>query len=271
MIHFWAAAATLVLLCATAAFGRYVRPRLPETQRTRETIETMQLMIGMLVTFAALVLGLLTASVKGSYDDAARGRQDYALELTQLDQCLRDYGPGTEAARNDLKAYTAAVIASTWPSEPRPAGVSYPDTSRMPIVGADPELAGLMDRIGQQIRHLAPVEAMHEKIAGDCRQIYMDVLKARRAVIEDVSSSLSWPFYGILVFWLMVIFGTFGLAAPRNHLALIGIVLCAVSLSSAIFVISELSEPYRGLVPVGSGEMRKALAHMMAADSRAGP
>ncbi len=76
---------------------------LPEAHRARETIETMQLMIGMLVTFAALVLGLLTASVKAEYDSAMRDRQDYALQLTQFDQCLRNYGPGAEAARTLLR------------------------------------------------------------------------------------------------------------------------------------------------------------------------
>ena len=96
MIHSLAALATLALFWLSAAIARYVRPRLPETHRTRETIETMQLMIGMLVTFAALVLGLLTASVKNSYDSAGRDRQGYALQLTQLDRCLRDYGSAAD-------------------------------------------------------------------------------------------------------------------------------------------------------------------------------
>jgi hypothetical protein len=75
----------------------------PETHRTHETIETMQLMITMLVTFAALVLGLLIASVKNSYDNAGRDRQGYALQLTQLDRCLRDYGAVVDSMRDLLK------------------------------------------------------------------------------------------------------------------------------------------------------------------------
>ena len=53
-----------MLLCSSAGLGILVRPRLPEHHRTRETMELMQITIGLLVTFAALVLGLLTASVK---------------------------------------------------------------------------------------------------------------------------------------------------------------------------------------------------------------
>lgn len=263
MRDFWASIATLCLLCFSAGVGRQIHPRLPETYRTRETIETMQLVIGMLVTFAALVLGLLTASVKTTYDDAARDRHAYALQLTLLDTCLRDYGPATAPAREELKAYTAAVIASTWPNEPTPAGVSYPSTAGMPIVGASPVLAALMDHIGQQIRGLEPHSTIETNTAADCRDTYRDVMRERLIVIEDDSTSFSAPFYWVLVFWLMVIFLSLGLAAPRNRLALVGILLCAISLCSAIFVITDLSRPYRGLMAIPSRDMHAALDQMM--------
>jgi hypothetical protein len=108
MQDFWTTLTTLTLPVLSAWLGRFIRPRLPETYRTRETIETMQLVIGVLVTFAALVLGLLTASVKTSYNHAACDRHAYALQLTLLDNCLRDYGPDTASARADLARYTAA-------------------------------------------------------------------------------------------------------------------------------------------------------------------
>ena len=81
MYDLWTTLATFTLLVLSAWLGRFIRPRMPETYRARETIETMQLVIGMLVTFAALVLSLLTASVKTTYDHAARDRQAYALRL----------------------------------------------------------------------------------------------------------------------------------------------------------------------------------------------
>ena len=64
-----------VLLCASAGLGILIRPRLPEHHRTRETVELTQITIGLLVTFAAVVLGLLTASVKHGYDSAAQDRR----------------------------------------------------------------------------------------------------------------------------------------------------------------------------------------------------
>jgi hypothetical protein len=264
MQDFWPSITTFVLLCVSAGAGRYISPRLPETYRTRDTIETMQLVIGMLVTFAALVLGLLTASVKTSYDIAARDRHAYALHLTQLDRCLRDYGPGADAARVDLQSYTAAVIASTWPNESPPTDVRYPNTAAMPVVGASPVLGDLMEQVGQEIRSLDPKTPVGVNTVQDCRAAYQDVLHARMTVIEDAGTSLSAPFFWILVFWLMVIFLALGLAAPRNKLASLGIVLCAISLSVAILVIADLSRPYRGLMSISSTDMRTALTEMQA-------
>jgi hypothetical protein len=258
----WAAFAVFVLLCASAGVGRFVRPRLPEDHRKRDTIEAMQIMITMLVTFTALVLGLLTASVKEAYDKAGHDMQDYALDLTQLDRCLRDYGSDSEAARDILKSYTAGLIVSTWTSEPPPVGVHYPDTARVPRIGPSPILYGELNRIYLALRHLNPVDAFQAGVRDDCLADYRTVIQGRQISIEDDRLQISTPFYFILVFWLMVIFAIFGLASPRNSISLIGIVFCGISLSLAIFVISGLSHPY--FIAFSSADMRNALALMMA-------
>jgi hypothetical protein len=264
MSDLWTSLAVFALLCASAGIARFIRPRLPETHRANETVQTMQVMISMLVTFAALVLGLLTASAKNTFDRAALDGQDYALQLTQLDQCLRNLGPDGNAPREILKSYTAAAIASTWPSEPPPAGVDYPDTSAMPRVGPSAVLGGMMNRIDLELRHVSPGDNFHLSVRQDCLVDFRNVSRARLIAIESASGKISLPFRSILVLWLMIIFATFGLAAPRNSLSLIGIVLCAVSLSSAMFVISDLDGLYDGLFAISSAHMRAALAQMVA-------
>ncbi len=254
----------LVLLGASAALGMVVGARLPERHRTRESVELMQLTIGLLATFAAIVLGLLTASVKQAYDSAALDRQRYALQLTALDACLRDYGADTAAVRADIHSYTAAVIASTWPSEPPPQGVSYPNPASMPRVGATPVLAGLMDKIGVAVSELAPADSQHVRLAALCLDGYKDVAHARLSVIEDAQNELFEPFYQVLVLWLMIMFVCFGLVAPRNALSMAIIALCAASLSSVVFVILDLSRPYGGFFNISSATMRDALRAMLA-------
>ncbi|WP_208952457.1 hypothetical protein [Rahnella sp. ChDrAdgB13] len=109
------------LLLAATLVGMVVRPLLPEEHKAHETVQLVQLVIGMLLTFAALVLSLMTASAKSNFDTLTNDFRSYAADLIQLDVTLRDYGPEADAARLNLRLYTAAAIASTWPADVKPA------------------------------------------------------------------------------------------------------------------------------------------------------
>jgi hypothetical protein len=64
-------------------------------------------------------------------------------------------------------------------------------------------------------------------------------------------------FIAILVFWVIV-FASFGLCVPRNSMFIIALALCALSLTSAMFVILDLDLPYGGLFGISSQSMRDA-------------
>jgi hypothetical protein len=251
------------ILCASAGLGFFIHPRLPEKHRSAQSMGLVQLAIGLLVTFTAIVLGLLVTSVKAGFDDAYNARGDYAGKLAQLDHCLRDYGPETGPIRDELRGYVAAVIASTWPDEPPPRGVSYPDTSKMTLTGENPVLAELMNNIGLKTMSLEPQDQIHRNIMAACMERYRDVSLARWKVIEGVRGSITPAFYWVLVFWLAILFGAFGLSAPPNPLVVTVVALCALSITVAVFVILDLDEPYGGLFGVPSTAMRNALADMM--------
>ena len=153
-------------------------------------MELVQLAITLLVTFTAIVLGLLTTSVKAGFDDAYNARGDYAGQLAQMDRCLRDYGPETAHIREQLRGYVAAVIASTWPSETPPANVAYPDTSKMPLTGESSVLASLMNDVGLETRSLQPADALQRTLASVCSQQFHDLIKARWKVIEGLRLDL---------------------------------------------------------------------------------
>ncbi len=110
MRNVWSSLLLLLLLCVSAGVGFFVNSRLPERRRSREAIELVQLANTLLVTFTAIVLGLLTTSVKAGLDAAYNARGDYAAQLAQMDRRLRDYGPETAPIREKLRSYVAAVI-----------------------------------------------------------------------------------------------------------------------------------------------------------------
>ena len=263
MSEAWSALVVLVLLCVSAAAGFCLKPIIPETHRSAASAELVRLVVGMLVTFAAIVLGLLTTSVKDAFDLASRDRGQYAAQLTELDGCLRNYGPDAGPLRRQLQDYTVKVIASTWPWEPLPAGVNRPDTAGMPVVGESEALGRILDSVDLGIRRLQPPDPFHARLATDCATFFGDVIKRRWILIEEAHGSISQPFLRVLVFWLMVVFASFGLFAPRNGMVLVAIALCAVCLTSAIFVILDMDLPYGGLFSISSQPMRDALAHML--------
>jgi hypothetical protein len=63
----------------------------------------------------------------------------------------------------------------------------------------------------------------------------------------------------LLAFWLAIIFGTFGLFAPRNTTAVVALAVCALSISGSIFLVLEMDRPFGGLIQVSSAPMREAL------------
>jgi hypothetical protein len=262
MPNLWSIAFLLLLLCASAGAGYFVKSRLPERHRSRDAIELVQLSVTLLATFTAIVLGLLTTSVKAGFDAAYTARGTYAAELAQMDQCLREYGAETAPIREQLQRYVAAVIASTWPDEKPPAGVRYPDTSEMPLTGESQVLGAILNDAGREVRALHPADVQHERTLNACMQQYSDLTKSRWAVIEGARGSISTPFYWVLVFWLVILFACLGLTSPPDALTAIVIALSAISVTAAVFVILDLDLPYGGLFGIPSTSMRNALADM---------
>src|SRR5471032_2267916 len=125
MVEISVAGLLFLLLLVSCAIGLSLQARLAERHRSRETIDAIRLVISILVTLTALVLGLLTSSVKTAFDDFGGRLRGYGADIIALDERLREYGDAATPARALLRTYTAAAIADTWPTEPKPAG-SYP-------------------------------------------------------------------------------------------------------------------------------------------------
>ena len=110
------------IVAATCVFaggilGLLMYRLLPEHHLRSETRDTVRLGIGMLSVLASLVLGLLTASAKGTFDRADQQIRSYAADLILLNEILRDYGPETRATRDILRRYTADAVHTTWPDD----------------------------------------------------------------------------------------------------------------------------------------------------------
>jgi hypothetical protein len=77
---------------------------------------------------------------------------------------------------------------------------------------------------------------------------------------EAASSPL--PALVLVVFWLAIIFISYGLFSPRNPIAIATLFFCAGSVSGAIFLIVALYMPFQGIMQISSAPLRNALAHL---------
>ena len=115
MINLVLTALVALALLVAAAIGFATQRRLRPHHISHETFDSVRLLMSMLLTFTALVLGLLTSSAKERHDSYDRLLSDYSADLIELDHRLRVYGSDAEEIRMSLRAYTAAAIADTWP------------------------------------------------------------------------------------------------------------------------------------------------------------
>jgi hypothetical protein len=265
MSEFWESTILLLILLAGSALGVIAQPFLSERHRSAETTDLIRLVVTMLVTFAALVLGLLTSSVKASFDGVDDDLRAFAINIIQLDRSLREYGGEADPARTLLRSYTAAAIASTWTEETKPPGDYYPRQIAPPPSAGSIQSVSLGDMLMQlelELRQLQPRDAMHRRLLTVMLNQFERLTQMRWRLIEEAHSSISVPFYIVLTLWLAIVFASFGLSAPRNSLSYITILLGALSIASVIYVILDLDTPFTGLFMVSSQPMRDALAEL---------
>src|SRR5262249_14660523 len=104
--------AVLVFGCrlGAAVVAMLVSRRLPEQHLSSESRDVVKLGLGVIATLTALVLGLLIASAKGTYDSQDAAVKQLATNVSLLDRALANYGPETKEVRELLRQLGARII-----------------------------------------------------------------------------------------------------------------------------------------------------------------
>jgi hypothetical protein len=206
--------------------------------------------MGLIGSMAAVVLGLLVAAANGAFNNQQSGFQQLATNLVLLDRALAHYGPEAKGARNALRESTTLLIERLWPAE-------GPRSTRLD----SDELQASGNTLYEAVRNLTPQNDMERSIQSQALGLGADLAKTRWQLATD-DDSLPRPFLVVLTIWLSSLFLSFGLFAPRNATVIIALVLCAASVSGAIFLIVDLDQPFEGLIQISSGPLRGALAQL---------
>ncbi|MFC0220306.1 hypothetical protein ACFFJ7_18130 [Pseudochelatococcus lubricantis] len=253
----------LLLFSLSAYGGLALRRHLNEGHFSKDNMDAVRLVTGLIVSFAALILSLHLSTSKAAFDAANRNRAAYATQLASLDECLRNFSPQMDATRLQLRQYTAAVIVSTWPDEEGPGIETGLDPQHMMLRGEDATLTKLMTHIGLAIDSFVPTDGAAQNIVARCRAEYGTVLAGRWSVIDDTYAPSGRLFTVVISFWLALVFLSFGLQVQQRALSLTVLAIGVLCVSTAMFVIIDLHFPYRGVFGISSTPMRDALADML--------
>jgi hypothetical protein len=236
-----------VFVFGGALGGMYLRKALPAQHLTAESRDLIRLGVGLIATMSALILGLLIASAKGSYDTQRNEILQLSGEVVVLDRVLAHYGTEAKEARDALKANVGNMIDRVW---------SRNESTRTGLESMTGEV--LLDKI----QELAPTSDAQRSLQSLAVNMSIKLGQTRWLLVAQSRRSIPVPFLVAVVFWFCIIFASFGLAAPRNPVVIITLLICAVSVSLAIFMILELDQPFQGTVQISSEPLRNALAHL---------
>ena len=234
-----------------ALIGMRARTRLPDHHLDEDSATAIKLATGLIATIAALVLGLLISSAKSSFDTVSGDLERNAVNIIRLDRTLAQYGPEVQPLRQELKHNYGTWIELLASGDP--ATLATLDSPRI--------LSRISD-FQRQLAQLTPANANQRQLQERAQDISDEVFAARWLALIQKRGAIPMTLLIVLVSWLCVIFGTFGLLAPRNGTVMFFFLLCALSASGAVFVILEMDTPLTGIVKVSVAPMREALSQL---------
>ncbi|MFT3883214.1 MAG: DUF4239 domain-containing protein [Gemmatales bacterium] len=230
-----------------ALVGMYLRTLLREHHLSSETKDVVKVGIGLIATMSALVLGLLVASAKSSFDTKKNEIGQISANIVLLDRALAHFGPETKETRELLRTSVERLIGLLWPT----AGA----TSQVQPTAASEVL---FDRI----ESLTPKTDAQRALQAQSVKTVIDIGQTRWLLYAQSTSAVSPPFLFVVLFWLTITFLSFGLYAPRNSVVFATLFLCALSVAGALFLVLELDRPFTGYLQISSEPMRNALEQL---------
>lgn len=240
--------ALIVFGCLVGAvlLGRALRRLLPEDHLTADSRDTIKLAMGLVATMAALVLGLLVSSAKGSYDTERSEVIQMAAKVAFLDRALAVYGPEAAEARTRFHEAVKEAVMAIWPREASGSAQLAPN----PQAG---------NAVYAAVQDLSPHDDTQRKLKDQATTIATDLGQLRSLLVAQSVPSISEPMLIILVSWLVVIFIGFSVLAPRNPTVILALMVSALAVSGAIFLILELDQPFGGVIRISSEPMLNAM------------
>jgi uncharacterized membrane protein YqgA involved in biofilm formation len=238
----------LATILVGAFIGVTLRDRLPKHHLTDETKNLVNVSTAVVATVSALVLGLLISNANTSFTRLGGQVTALSAEILRLDQMLRRYGADAEPARKTLLQYAEHKADDLFPDNPADVRLSNPATYE------------LLQRLEDMLLALKPANPRDQWWLAQAMTLAAKIGETRWLIAQQIGQGTPKAFVALLVFWLALLFASFGLFAPPNLTSAITLTLCALAVAGAVGMILELEQGFGGLVRISPEPMRQAVS-----------
>jgi hypothetical protein len=229
-----------VLTLGGILLGTLLRRALPEHHLSKDSQDVVRLGTGLIGTIAALVLGLLIAAAKSSFDTQSTQITQITADIILLDNLLAQYGPEARPIREQMRSIIGPVADQIWREKQASTAAPF-------------EFNATGEKAYLAIQALSPQNDLQRSLQTRAGQLSTDLVQTRLILFAESGNVIPTP-------WLVIIFASFSLFSELNVTVFTCLSLFALSASCAIFLILELSQPFSGLMMISSGPLRHALA-----------
>ena len=147
-----------------------------------------------------------------------------------------------------LRASVADMLQHAWPQENPRSGQAETKV----------RTEGRYEGLFEKIQELAPKIDAQRALQAQALKTGIDIAQMRWLMFTQKDSSIPTPFLVVMVCWLTLILASFSLFAPSNATVFSTLLVCALAVSSAVFLILELDRPFDGMIQI-SGARSRAL------------
>ena len=235
-----------------ALLGMRLRAMLPEPHLNTDSKDVVKLATGLIATLAALVLGLLVATAQSSFQAQSGQIRQITANIVMLDNLLARSGPQARPIRVLLRQSVDKLVERIWREQDSGAAKVVPF-----------EASAQSDLFFDKLLEFSSQNDAERAVQARAVQIGLDLAQTR-ILFAQTYSAIPAPFLTVLVFWLTIIFASFGLFSRPNATVVASLSICAFSASAAIFLILELNDPFSGLMEISRAPLSHALAPLPA-------
>lgn len=244
------------LVIATVVFGgsilaMYVARALPDSHLGADARDVIKLGMALIATLVALVLGLMIATAKGTYDAQSAAVRQLSADVLLLDRSLAEYGPEAQHPRDLLREAAGLMLQHLWPED-----------GSAPLSLAPGEAHAPMAQFLREVTQLSPLNPTQEFLKTQVLRVTSDLAQVRFQMYVQGTSQLPLPFLIVISIWLIILFAGYGLIAARNPTVLVFLFAATLSVSGAVFLVQELANPFGGVVRVSGAPLDEVIAHL---------